>query len=156
MKSYQTLAVIGGILGLIIIFSAYALLGVATILSTSFGGETPEGVEQANTQIAISIIFYIIAIIIPFVIKQTKPLGWILIGLSIATLISAGFFGIIGFALLIAGGISAIRQKEKPIDNARNEQEKKENALDILKTRYARGEITKEEFERMREDLGHT
>lgn len=156
MKSYQTLAVIGGILGLIIIFSAYALLGVATILSTSFGGETPEGVEQANTQIAISIILYIIAIIIPFVIKQTKPLGWILIGLSIATLISAGFFGVIGFALLIAGGISAIRQKEKPIDNARNEQEKKENALDILKTRYARGEITKEEFERMREDLGHT
>ena len=99
---------------MLIVFAAYVALGIANIFVTSFGGKTVEGTEQVTAQITISVILYIVAIIIPFAIKKTKPLGWILIGISIATLISAGGFGIVGFAILIASGIAALRYKEKP------------------------------------------
>jgi len=92
----------------------------------------------------VSAFLYIIAIIMPFVLKQVKIVGYLLLGLAVATLISAGGFGIIGFALLIAAGIAALRWKEKPRENL---------ALEVLKSRYASGEISKEEFDKMKEDL---
>ncbi len=45
---------------------------------------------------------------------------------------------IVYFVRMIAGG---------------GKREDKETAMDILKKRYAKGEITKEEFEKMKDDL---
>jgi len=55
------------------------------------------------------------------------------------------FWGVIigGIALLVAG---LARQGTQPADRG-------ESPLDILKRRYAGGEIDREEFERMRESL---
>ena len=61
--------------------------------------------------------------------------GW----LSMAALWILVVLGIINVVKLISGGTG--REKTKA------------TATDILKTRYAKGEITKEEFERMKEDI---
>ena len=60
-----------------------------------------------------------------------------------------GIFGIILFVVLAVWGWSFLR-KEKGLgfDNTR------ESALDILKQRYAKGEIGKEEFNEKKRDLG--
>jgi hypothetical protein len=111
MKSYQTLSVIGGVLGMISVFLSPLNLTYSG-LQWLFGGTGPiftEDIELIKMRIIISVILYIIAIIIPFVLKRTKIIGGILLGLSFATLISAGGFGILGFALLIAAGIAALR-----------------------------------------------
>lgn len=59
--------------------------------------------------------------------------------------------------LLIAIGVGAyfVWKNPKLLENLRTQISGQlgENAIDILKKRYARGEITKEEFEAMKKDL---
>ena len=112
------------------------------IFSNAFGNTVDT--EEQFTQIIIAIILYIIVIIIPFVTEKTKLVGIFLILLSFATLISAGGFGILGFALLLSAGIIAIKWKKKPLQN---------KPIEILKERFAKGEITMEEFEDKKKEL---
>ncbi len=58
-------------------------------------------------------------------------------------------FMIVFWALVILGVLFFF----KMISDRSRPAEKGETALDILKKRYAKGEITKEEFERMKDDL---
>jgi putative membrane protein len=58
-----------------------------------------------------------------------------------------GIFGIIIVVLLVAWGWSFLK-KEKGFGNTH------ESALDILKQRYAKGEISKEEFDEKKRDIG--
>lgn len=145
MRSYQILSIIAGVLGLLIVFTVYAIMGTLAIFVESFGGGELAAKEQVFFQVGVSAFLYVITIIIPFVIKQPKIVGYALLVLAVSTLISAGGFGIIGFALLIPAGIVGIRWKEKKIPVS--------TANDILKERYAKGEITKEEFEEKKKEL---
>ena len=58
-------------------------------------------------------------------------------------------FGLIGIILIIAGSVASRGQKELYYPSEGEE----ESPLDILEKRYAKGEISKEEFDKMKEDL---
>lgn len=68
-----------------------------------------------------------------------------------------GFMGgmwygwIFGLLILIVIGWVIVNQMNKNKQNTQSPPQ--ESSLDILKRRYAKGEITKEEFERMKKDL---
>jgi putative membrane protein len=61
-----------------------------------------------------------------------------------------GWFFMIAFLILVVLGIIYLI---KVIAGDAKKGEREETALDILKKRYARGEINKEEFEEKKKDL---
>jgi len=65
-----------------------------------------------------------------------------------------GFFGwlmmLLSWALIIAGAVLVIRWL---VDQTRSPALGSETALDVMKRRYAKGEITKEQFDAMKRDL---
>ena len=68
------------------------------------------------------------------------------------------FLGILGFAglgfiLIIVGAVIPSAKKEVHHTREVIRTEHKETPLDILKKRYATGEISKEEFDKMKENL---
>ena len=58
-------------------------------------------------------------------------------------------FRLIFLAAVVTGAVYLVRVFTRPGWRGRHE----ESALDILENRYARGEITKEQFEEMKRDL---
>jgi putative membrane protein len=74
--------------------------------------------------------------------------GGLLIGLIVLVL----------FLLLVGGGIAAVvwfvaQGSHGSSQGGRQEPHRGDEALEILRRRYAAGEIDREEFERMREEL---
>lgn len=113
-------------MGILIAFAVIALVGVLDIGITSFENLTDRTQEELEIERAgraseieyisatggTAMVLYIIAIITAFVLKQkTKIIGVTLVVISVATLILIGYFGVIGFALLLTGGIVALRYK---------------------------------------------
>jgi hypothetical protein len=109
LKSYKILALIGSILGLIITIGALGIVGVLTIgfrLNTDY---------QFVGLVISAIIVYIIALCVAFGIKNSKASGIVLIISAVLVLLFSSFYGILGFALLLAAGIVALREKKTPL-----------------------------------------
>ena len=71
---------------------------------------------------------------------------WMIFGIIIAVI----FWG--GIIWLIVWGIRSISHDGRR-HNGASGYDSRSNAMDILKERYAKGEITKEQFDQMKKDL---
>jgi putative membrane protein len=73
-------------------------------------------------------------------------------GLIFGAVLTIAFWGVlVMLAVLLFRALNGPRGRHETVQIPPVGQSK--NALDILKERYARGEISKEEYERMREDI---
>jgi putative membrane protein len=73
------------------------------------------------------------------------PWGWWMVAVG-------GLFWI-GFLILIGGIAWAVLKSAAGPSAERTEYSPRPTPLDLLKTRYARGEITRQEFEQTKRDL---
>jgi len=62
-------------------------------------------------------------------------------------------FMIIFWIVVIAGVVLLVRWIVSTGEKSRGPQLSKDTAIDILKKRYAKGEVSKEEYERMKKDI---
>ena len=135
MKTYQTLSLIGCILGILLMLFLSGIAGLGTIsndislnLSKSYMSSSQlaqkEKAHVATEQMfssfgagtAFSLILFIAAIPITFIVRNMKAVGIILIIFGIISIAITRGWGIIPFALLLPAGIVALREK-KQVDN---------------------------------------
>jgi len=153
VKTYQTLTLIGGIFGIVIVpiilLSIMTGLAFFSAIDSDSSLEPETLVDMTVYSLVVSIIVSIIALVIVFVMKKPKSVGYILLGLAVIMLVATNISGILSWILFFVGGVSAIKYKVSDV-----ESKKINSSLDILKERYAKGEISKEEYDKMKSELG--
>jgi hypothetical protein len=131
MKTFQTLALIGCILGMLLTIGLFLtesfLIGTSGVfLNISKSLSTNNAQNAINQQkynaskasispflggLALAFLLYIAGIVITFVVKNAKAVGITLLAIGVIAMAITYGWGIIAFALLLPAGIVAIRQK---------------------------------------------
>jgi hypothetical protein len=138
MRNYQTLTIIGAVLTILIALGVYMSMGVLDVFHGSFSNFTHQyssrdqiqqyerdranmeaTAAQMGGRVAMATVLSIGAIIMVFALSRpTRFLGVALIIIGLIILIVIGWFGILGFALLLAAGIVAMRYKNRTWESA--------------------------------------
>jgi hypothetical protein len=118
MKNYQTLTLIGSILGMITAVTFWIFASSFQPFITEFGSpktvrENNEAMAYASVAVPFVIFLEIIALIFAFVVKaeRLKIFGIFMIVLSVTVLIATSVYGVLPFALYLPAGIIALRTK---------------------------------------------
>ena len=132
MRTYQTLSLIGCLIGLFLMLGLFGIAGLGTTvnnislnMSKSYANSSQLAIQQKSHDkseslftsfaggTAFSLLLYIVGIVVTFVVRNVKVLGIVLIVVIgvIPILITIGW-GIIPFALILPAGIVAIREKK--------------------------------------------
>ena len=135
MKTYQTLSVIGSVIGIFLMLGLFAVAGLGTVFNNAsmnmtrqYGNSsqiaTQEQTHAANAVVfssfaagtAFSLMLFIAMIPITFIVKNVKVVGIILIVFSVISVAITNGWGIIPFALLLPAGIVALREKKSKVE----------------------------------------
>ena len=112
MRSYQIIILIGTILGILIIIGSSMFWGMVSHMANVMS------LKERNLffygKMGIAFILYIIILIIAFTVKNSKTVSIISIIFSVIILFVTNDWGLVGSALLLAGGIVALVYKNKP------------------------------------------
>jgi hypothetical protein len=131
MRTYQTLSLIGCILGMLLtiglLLTMSFLSGTENVLMNMSKNLSPNNPQNAINQqnfentkarnqpfitgLAFAFFMYIGAIVITFVVKNTKAVGITLLGIGVIAMVITNYWGIIPFGLLLPAGIVALRLK---------------------------------------------
>ena len=111
MLSYQVIILLGSIIGILVTIGVSFTKGFLSQMAND------SSLDQDDIRIygaaAISFVLYIVNLVISLAVKNSKTVGITSIIISIIILIAMGGFGIVGFVLLLAGGIVAITYKDE-------------------------------------------
>ncbi len=112
VKTYQTLTLIGGIFGIVVVpIILYGMLFGWILISwdANLDIDLIENLTAYST--IISIVVSISAIVIVFVMKEVKTIGYVLLGFGAIMLFATNMPGIIPVILFFVGGMSAIKHR---------------------------------------------
>lgn len=125
----------GGIIG----------IGVVLIVLAVAGYITPMSVTLADTTVNLTIP-QVVAFCDSGVGQMSQMLAQVVMVCSEYKNFMMGIYSSgLGIILIIVGSVTGKKEEDEP--------ERVDTSIEILKERYAKGEISKEEFEKMKQDL---
>jgi hypothetical protein len=147
MRTYQTLSLIGCIIGILLTIGLAIVIGglmsasdVLMNMSRPTESELQRHIESQETSslfvggAMFAFLLYIVILVITFAVKRkTKAVGIAIIILGIITMAVTNGWGIIPFALLLPAGIVALRYKKRskitqPKENTDSQHSKRPNS----------------------------